>query len=268
MYKLLLATSSPEVIDSFAAVSSYESMGFRKPVIVSTCDEAISMLSRRQFDGIAFELGAQDDSRLNTFLMENYPILPVYTAGHSVNEITGSLEELSRLLSHIRADLSNDEMTEADMLQICRHNFLRTLLDGQIREPEQVKRSLKLLRSRMDPDQPCVVVTLTLPGDDNFFAGRWHYGPERLETALRNFFGVELHGLRILASVMPDERIRVLCCPMLGCDVDSDSMTGLVMAHLQNTIALANEYLGISLSITGIDVPPTLCALASAEEQP
>ena len=152
------------------------------------------------------------------------------------------------------------------MMQLCRHEFFRALLGGKITDQSAVIRRMRLLRSRMDPTRSCVVVELTMPEGDSYLKGRWHYGTERLEVALRNFFGVELNGMRMLVSVLPDERIFLLACPMLGESAEQeDSMTGLVSSHAQECIGLVSEYLGLNLSISGIRVLPNLSSLAAGE---
>lgn len=101
---------------------------------------------------------------------------------------------------------------EADMLQVCRHDFFRALLFRQIGTKEEVVQHMRLLRSRMDPNAPCVLVDLNLPDGTEYLSGRWHYGTDRLEVALRNFFGAEFHGMRMVAAVVAPDHVRLLCC--------------------------------------------------------
>ncbi len=102
-----------------------------------------------------------------------------------------SVTELRSLLNRTHADFSNDSFGEADMLQICRHEFFRALLSGRIASKQDVINRMRLLRSRMDLEAPCVLVDLSLPDGTEYLSGRWHYGTDRLEVALRNFFGAE-----------------------------------------------------------------------------
>jgi len=120
---------------------------------------------------------------------------------------------------------------------------------------------MRLLRSRMAWDKPCVVLQLVEAQHSDYFHGRWHYGAERLEVALRNFFGVELEGMRMLVSVLPDERVFLLACPMLG-EEASDSMTGLVSSHAQDCMEHVREYLDLDLKIASIRVLSALTDLA------
>lgn len=265
MYKLLLATDRPEILDAFAAVPSWEGMGFRQPRMVSSARAAMDSLKVHHVDGIAIALPEAEERVLMAHLMNDYPILPIFATGVTAGEVMASVEELRRLLNRTHMDFSNDDFGEGDMLQLCRHEFFRALLGGRVAGEVSVRNHLRLLRSRMDPDKPCVVVDMALPEGDDFLSGRWHYGPERLEVALRNFFGAELNGMRILASVLPDERIRLLCCPMVGAAVEADSITATVSSHVQEAMEHVREYLGLDMRIANIHVLPTLTALAARQ---
>lgn len=262
MYKLLLATNRQETLDAFQGIPSWESMGFRKPRIVAGAQEAIEALQNHHVDAVAFDLHAEEDAQLMAFLAEHYPILPIFEACRKTTGLVSAIKELRGLLNRTHADFSNDDFGEKDMLQICRHDFLRGLLGGQVKTKKDVEVHLRLLRSKMDPHKPCVVLDMATRPEDGFLSGRWHYGFERLEVALRNFFGVELEGMRIVPSVLPDETIRLLCCPMLGAQVETDSITALVTQHAEGAMAHVREYLDLDLQITNIHVLPMLTSLA------
>lgn len=262
MYKLLLATDKPEIMDAFNAVSSWESLGFKPPRMVSSALSAIDSLKKHHADGIAFAFSANDEEALMEHLAKEHPILPIMQAGKNAGQVTDAVCELRSLLNRTRADFSNDNFGEADMMQLCRHEFFRALIAGKVDGKEDVLRRMRLLRSRMSPDKPCVLLELAMPEGDAFLTGRWHYGSERLEVALRNFFGVELQGMRMLVSVLPDERIYLLACPMLG-EEAVDSISGLVHHHAEESIAHVREYLDLHLSIASVRVLPNLTALAA-----
>lgn len=264
MYKVLLATDQTEIQDAFSAVTTWGDMGFRQPRVVTSARQAIESLKAHHADGIAIALPEADKKTLMAHLATDYPILPIFSVGRTPGEVIASVEELRRLLNRTHMDFSNDDFGEKDMLQVCRHEFFRALLGGKIHEKEQVQRYLKLLRSRMDPTKPCVVVDMMLPEGDDFLSGRWHYGSDRLEVALRNFFGAELNGMRMLVSVLPDERIRLLCCPMLGAENTPESITGVVAKHAQDAMAHVAEYLDLELRIVDIQILPALTSLAEA----
>ena len=80
---------------------------------------------------------------------------------------------------------------------------------------------------------------------------------------MRNFFGAELQGMRLLVSVVGEDQIYLLACPMRGSRrPDGDSLTGIVKAHAESCIDHVHEFLGIDLSIDAVAVLPTVLALA------
>lgn len=266
MYKLLLATDRQEIIETFNAVKSWESMGFRAPRIVTSVSGALKSLKEHHADAIAFQFDAQDEAMLMEHLRTFYPLLPIFTAAKTSGALIQVVEELRALLSRTHADFSDDNFGEADMMQLCRHEFFRALLQGRVEGEESVRRHMKLLRSHMDPDKPCALIELAMPGDSDFLKGRWHYGMDRLEIALRNFFGVELAGMRMLVAVLPDERIFLLAGSMWGAQT-AESMTGIVTQHAQECIEHVREYLDLDLTIRNIRVMPKLTELARKEER-
>ncbi len=261
MYKLLLATDQPEIIEAFQAVNSWESLGFRTPRMVTTPQAAMDSLKKHHADGIALAFDKENEAVLAPCLRDDYPILPIINASRQPGQVVDYVCELRALLNRTHADFSNDSFGEADMLQLCRHEFFRALIAGEIHKPEDVVRRMRLLRSHMSPEQPCVLLELAMPEGDTFLTGRWHYGTERLEVALRNFFGVELDGMRMLVSVLPNEKIFLLACPMLG-ETVADSISGAVYSHALETIAHVKEYLGLHLTIASVRVLPCLKTLA------
>lgn len=266
MYKLLLATDRAEVLEAFNAVTAWESMGFRAPRIVTSVNGAIKSLKEHHADAIAFSFTGQDENMLMDHLQVFYPLLPIFSAEETPGALMTVLKELRTLLGRTHADFSNDDFGMEDMLRICRHEFFRALLQDRVAGEESVSRCLRLLRSKMDPDRPCVVVELAMPQDSDFLKGRWHYGTDRLEVALRNFFGVEVAGMRMVAAVLPDERIYLVAGAMKGAQ-QPDSMTGIVTAHVQECMRHVKEYLHLDLTMKSIRVLPRLKELARREER-
>ncbi len=267
MYKLLLATNDPSVRDAFAAVA-WENLGFKQPRVAETAEEALASLKSFHADAIAIAFPKEQDDALIEALLAAYPDLPVMAACARSGEVEKYILELRKLLVRMNADISNDSFTPADQLMVCRHEFFRALMDRRISTGEDVERLLRLVRSKMDPHRSCVVAELKMPANSDFLKGRWQYGPERLELALRNIFGVEVAGLRILSCVLPGERILLLGCPMLGhqTEADGSSMTGVVSRHVQECIDHVDEFLGIDLTIAAMHVLPALTAMARDKE--
>ena len=267
MYKILLATNDQKVRDAFAAVA-WENLGFKEPRMVSTAEEALCSLKAYHADAIAIALPAQEDAALIKALMADFPDLPVMEAPDMRGEVEIRVLELRKLVIRLNADISNDSYTLKDQLMVVRHEYFRAMMDRRIPSKKDIERMLRLVRSKMDPHRPCVVAELKMPDSSDFLKGRWHYGPQRLEMALRNIFGVEVAGLRILSCVLPGDRIILLGCPMLYHELETEenSMTGVVSRHVQDCIDHVDEYLGIDLTIAALHVLPALTAMASDAE--
>lgn len=268
MYKILLATNDQKVRDAFAAVA-WENLGFKQPRMAATVDEAISSLKAYHADAIAIALPAEEDDALIRQLLQLYPDMPVMEAPDMRGEVEIRLMELRKLLVRLNQDVSNDSFTLADQMMVCRHEYFRAMMDRRIPSAKDIERMLRLVRSKMDPHRPCVVAELQMPAGSDFLKGRWHYGPQRLEMALRNIFGVEVAGLRILSCVLPGDRIILLGCPMLYHELETEenSMTGVVSSHVQDCIDHVDEYLGIDLTISAMHVLPALTAMAADAER-
>ena len=69
MYKILLVTDRPEVLDAFAGVNTWETLGFRAPRICNSAESAISCLKAHHVDGIGIALEKQEEALLNAHLM-------------------------------------------------------------------------------------------------------------------------------------------------------------------------------------------------------
>ena len=268
MYKILLVTNDQKVRDAFSAVA-WEDLGFKEPRMAAAAAEALASLKAYHADAIAIALPAQEDSELIKELMVCFPHLPVMEAPDMSGEVEIRVLEMRKLLIRLNADISNDSYTLADQLMVVRHEYFRAMMDRRIPSAKDIERMLRLVRSKMDPHRPCVVAELKMPDSSDFLKGRWHYGPQRLEMALRNIFGVEVAGLRILSCVLPGDRIILLGCPMLYHDLETEeeSMTGVVSRHVQDCIDHVDEYLGIDLTIAAMHVLPALTAMASGAER-
>ena len=264
MYKLLLATDQADVISAYEQISPWETTGFRKPTVVHSAQEAIGYLQTHAVDAIAMALPHEQEASLIQHLRTIQPPIPAVQAAPDVAQSLQALAECDQLLTWLRADVTNFSFTLEDRLQVARHDFFRNLLAGKMESTDEILRRLKLFHSRMNPELPCVVVEFSLPKEDDYLFEHWHYGSERLEVALRNFFGGELEDMRMLVSVLPGERIILLCCPMGAAPkLKEESLTGVVSRHATQAMNDIRDYLNIDLSISNIRVLPALTALAT-----
>ena len=267
MYKLLLVSDRDDVLKAFEQVENWERQGFKQPHIRHDFEGTLDSLSKHHADGIAVAVVPEEEKKILAYLQENYPNVPIFQAGTTTEEVLRYLNELNILLNRIHADFSNDRFREIDMLQECRHDFFRKLLTGRIEHKDDLVRNMRLLRSRMDPDKPCLLVELEQPdsAESDKLEGRWHYGTDRLELALRNSFGGDVEGIHILPTVHTNGRILVLCCPLYGIEsvVTGDKMTSMLTGHITDGIVHLKEFFGLDLQISGIRILPSLYVLCT-----
>ncbi len=267
MYKLLLVSDDECVLNAFEAVGNWEMLGFKPPHIRHDFEGMKDSFSKHHADGIAIAVSQEEENRIVAYLRDNYPLLPIFGAGRTREEVIAYLKELKSLLNRLRADFSNDRYSETDMLQLCRHEFLAKVMAGGYTDEATVRRYLRLLRSRMDPDSPCVVMELEQAAvREGRLEGRWISSRDRLELELRNSFGPDAEGLHIAPTVHPDGRILVLVCPFRGrqSSLSTDEMTAMISHRAAESIAHLRKYKGLDLHIVGIRVQPSLIALCGS----
>ena len=264
MYKLLLISDQEDVLDAFEEVGNWERTGFKPPHIRHDLEGTKDSLAKHHADGIAIAVSPEEEEKILAYLQENFPNISIFQAGHSRQEVLRYLSELNILLNRLHADFSNDRFSQADMLQECRHEFFRKVMTGQVKSRTELFRNMRLLRSRMDADRPCMMIELCQKDVlDGRLEGHWHYGRDRLELTLRKSMAGDLEGMHILPTVHPDGRIFVLACPIHGMEapMTEDSMTSLIMAEVQHGIAHLKQYFGLELMLKEIRVLPSLNAL-------
>ncbi len=266
MYKLLLITDQAEVLDAFDQVGNWERTGFKYPHIRHDLEGAKDSLAKHHADGIAIAVSPEEEEKILAYLQEYFPTISIFQAGRNRLEVLRYLNELNILLNRLHADFSNDRFTQADMLQECRHEFFRKVMNGKVATREELIRNMRLLRSRMDADRPCVLMELDQKdaGEDHL-EGRWQYGQDRLEYRLRQSIGGDVKGFHILPTVHPDGRILILACPLHSVEttVSGDRMTNMITEHIQEGIVHLKEYFGLELTVKEIRILPALNALCA-----
>ena len=269
MYKLLLVSDREDVLNAFARIDNWERHGFKPPHIRHDYEGMLDSLAKHHADGIAIDVIPEEAKKIYPYLQDNYPNVPIFTAGATPEEVLRYLNELNILLNRIHADFSNDGFREIDMLMECRHEFFRKLLNGKVRNSEDLHRNMRLLRSRMDADRPCLLIEIEQSAPFDKLEGRWHYGKDRLEVALRNSFAGDKNGIHILPTVHPDGRILVLACPLHGVETELtlDAMTAMLTSYTAESIEHMKEYSGVEMHIVEIRVLPALNSLCSNTDE-
>ena len=269
MYKLLLVSDQEDVLNAFAGIQNWELLGFKQPHIRHDFEGTKDSLAKHHADGICIAVSPDEEELILAYLQEHFPNVSIFEAGRSEEEVLRYLSELKILLNRIHADFYNERSNNRDVLQTCRHEFFRKVINGKIKSSADLHRNMRLLRSRMDADRPCLLIELEQSAPNDKLEGRWHYGKERLEVALRTSFSPDLNGMHILPTVHSDGRILVLACPLHGVESEmtADSMTAMLTHYTADCIEHMKEYFGLELHISGIRVFPALTALCENTDE-
>ncbi len=264
MYKLLLVTDREEVLEAFNQVPNWEFNGFRRPHVRKDTEGAKESLKKHHADGIAIAVSPAEEAKLLDYLQQEYPLVPIFEAGNTPEEVQGYLMELNGTLNRIRADLSNDSYDEQKMMIRGRRHFFRKLVSGDKISGKLLYRTMRLLRSRMDPDRPCAVMTLArISLENDELMNGWEDSDHLLEYGLFQSFGGDVNGFHVLPLVSRDGRIFVLAAPLRRekCDTETENMTSMLNSCVTEGIRHAEEYQGLRLRISGIHVYPSMYAL-------
>ncbi len=259
MYRLLIVTDVQDVKERMEQIQDWEALGFKRPRLRQSMEETVECLHRHHIDAVAVEQKADFDS-VRIYLDTYFPNTPIFQIGKTEGEQLLILRELTTLLSRLNADDTNDEYDEAARLLEERERFLKKVISGRVPGRDDLERLLQLYRCRERADVPCVLARLEMPQDDLFFDERWHYGSERLETALRNFFGREHDGMAMHVAVVSPQEVRVLCYPASEEGIRED----VAGDYVEETVRRVEDYLGLALNVMNVQRLPGLAAFAAS----
>ncbi|MDD3336231.1 MAG: hypothetical protein PHI98_12060 [Eubacteriales bacterium] len=258
MYRLLIVTEKQAVWDMFAKMSGWETLGFKQPRLRKNTAEALECMEKHAIDAIAIEDSAALND-LKTYVDERYPLMLRFPIASNAEEQLHVIKELDRMLGILRADHFNDDYDAKSALWIAQERLLKTIVCGLVPTEKELDMKLRMLRCPEAANVPCILARLGMNMDDPFLTDRWHYGSERLETALRNFFGVQQDGMTMHIAVISPEEVRLLCYPeQRGAQLDEEQVT----RYVNDTMVQISRYLGLEMNILEIRKLPGLCAFA------
>ena len=223
------------------------------PDVIQTGSDQVRMLSDEE--GVC--------ANLLDYLDEHAPDTPLFEIGGSAEEQLATVREVASLLTRLHADDSNDEYDLTDRMEKLRAHWLRKVVRGMERTPEDIRRGLRLYRCGERADVPCILGRLAMPADDGFLTERWHYGGQRLEVALRNFFGHEHGHMLFHVAVVSQEEVRVLCYPR---DAGEGLSENEAFEYIQETAEQIEKYLGLSMKVLEVRRIPGLAAFAAEND--
>ena len=91
-----------------------------------------------------------------------------------------------------------------------------------------------------------------------FLTERWHYGSDRLEVALRNFFGGDQPNMLVHVAVVSQDEVRVLCYPTGGEALDADKVEGFICEVTRQV----ENYMGLRMKVLDVQSIPGLSVFA------
>lgn len=248
MYRLLIVTENQSVNDMISAMQGWEKLGFKAPRLRATVQDALDCMKKHSIDAIAVDK-APAFKELLMHLDKQYPNMPMFQIASSPEEQMQIVQELSRLLIRLKADDSNDAYDAAYSMQLQRERWIKRLVSGMITSEEALLRHLSLYRFHMQPDLPCVLARLEMSDEDGFMSVRWHYGSERLETALRNFFSQGHNHMHMHVAVVSPEEVRVLCYPT---SPEVGVSENIAYDYMHETVEQIENYLGLHMDIVSV----------------
>ncbi len=261
MYRLLIVTREQRVEEMFGSMQGWEAMGFKQPRLRKTVEEAVECMHKHHIDAIA--IGSEPDyAELMRWLDEHAPDMPIFEIAQDAQHQMEVIREVELLLNRLHADDSNDDYDESYYFKQARERWKKTLLSGLAPSKEYILQHERMYRCQDDPLKPCLFVRFSVPEGDAFITGRWHYGSERLGTALKNFFGEQFEHYYIHLAVVSPEEIRVVFCPGRG---DEEHALSLPRAQkfVEETVEQVRNYLGLSMTVAEITIRDGLTDFAA-----
>ncbi len=250
MYRLLIVTRDQRVEDLFNSMQGWEAMGFKQPRLRKTTADAIECMHKHHIDAIALD-GDPDYAELERWLDKNAPNIPIFGIAENEEKQLEAIREIELLLNQLHTDDSNDDYDESYYFKLSRERWQKRLIAGLSPSVEDILKHERMYRCPDDPCSPCVYARMTIPEGDPFITGRWHYGSERLGTALQNFFGETFDHLFVHVAVVSPEEVRVVFCPPAG-ERKHPASLPKAKKYIDETIEQIRNYLGLSMTVAEI----------------
>lgn len=252
MYKLLLVTDRDEVVSAFEKVPNLRELAFAPITVLREPQAAIDYLERNAADAVGYSIRYGDVTPLRQYLVEQRPSLPIFQTHHHDETLLGELQRIRKFLDTLHADHSDRPYNEGEVLDYLRDELMHQLLAHEIPGKEELKSRLKLVRAELSLDKPALLFDFDMPLGEMYLGGRWHYGRERLEQALRNhFFGRYVDNIYYGVAVLSPRHIRLLACPKHSApSEDQGALMQRVEEQVQTAINDIKEYLDLDLNLT------------------
>ena len=128
MYRLLVATDVPEINKLLQEEINWAQNGFNPPTIVSDADEAIARLSVTAFDAVGYRFAQENPARLEAYLEEKAPTLPIFSVRSTAERQLLILKDLKHLLNRLNADFSDEVYDDSALVGLVQDEMTHSLL--------------------------------------------------------------------------------------------------------------------------------------------
>ncbi|MBO4836256.1 MAG: hypothetical protein J5564_01040 [Clostridia bacterium] len=267
MYRLLVATDEPNILDELNESLEWAEFDFHQPVIVLDAEKAISTMESQRVDCVAYMLNSKEAKKLSTYLNKVRPSLPIFEVRRDVDTQKRILADMKRVLDRLHADMSDEILDEKTIMSMLRDELTHNLLAGEIRTVKELQGRLQMLRSHLSTTRPCVFYEFDLPQGEIYLNYEWHYGSERLEKALRNnFFGRYYEDLYYQVAVLTPRNIRAIVIQRDDRENEpKESLTVRADQHVAHVLDDVKEYLGLDMVMINRELLPSICALTAEQ---
>ncbi|MBQ9197199.1 MAG: hypothetical protein IJ157_08140 [Clostridia bacterium] len=267
MYRLLIATNEPSVLDKLNGSVDWASLNFHQPTVVGTAEDAIQQMENNRVDCVAYMLSSSEARRLSKYLNTVRPSLPIFEIRRSLEAQMRILNDMRRVLDRLHDDSSDEVVDEKTVMSMLRDELMHNLLAGEISGEKELRGRLQMLRSHLSLVRPCVFYEFDMPQGEVYLNFQWHYGSERLERALRNnFFGRYCDDIHYQVAALTPRQIRLIACQRDDRENEpEESLLERADQHVDQVLNQIKEYLGLDMVITQRMVLPSLITLTEAQ---
>ena len=261
MYKLLLVTDREDVIEVFGHIDNWGQMMFHPVTIIQDVQEALSYLNAHSVDAIGYSIAHADVTALQQYITD-HPSLPVFQTHQHDDMLHTELLRIRRFLDRMHADDSDEYYDEKVILQMLRDELMTQLLSGQIASEEELTSRIKLVRANASMTMACYLYDYDLPQGEVYLSDRWHYGRERLESALRNnFLGRFIEDVYYDVAVLTARHIRIFACPRFNTTRTNEEIQLSVEARINKVVEDVKNYLDLDLHLEQVTKLNNITAL-------
>ena len=163
MYRLLVVTNEPAVLERVRSTMDWDSLNFNPPMIVETAQQAIDAMETKRVDCVAYLLESMEARKLRNYLNNIRPSLPVFEIRRTPEAQIATLHDMRKVLDRLHGDYSDEAYDEKAIMSMLRDELIHDLLAGEITNEKVLRGRLEMLRSHLSLTKQCVVYEFDLP---------------------------------------------------------------------------------------------------------